>query len=116
VPEELRDVIERGDRAAFFDLLDPGVVWIGVYPGQLCRNRDDVLYILGSPDNAAREFAPEILEEREDLIVVDPHADPPPAFVPNLCQVLVVRDGKVVEMRDYPNREAALEAVRGVPS
>jgi ketosteroid isomerase-like protein len=114
--DELRDVIRRGDRAAFRELLDPDVVWVGVYPGQLCRSRAEVLDILDSSDNAAREFAPEILEEREGVVVLDPHADPPPVLVPNLCQVLIVGEGKIVEIRDYPSREAALEAVTSGPA
>jgi ketosteroid isomerase-like protein len=121
---EIRDVILRGDRAAFGELLDPAVVWVGVYPGQLCRSREDVLAMFdeprtvaksGEPRNAARKVAPEIVEERGNVVVVDPHPDPPPEWAPDICQVIVVREGKVVEMRDYPDRAAALEAARGVP-
>ncbi len=107
----VREAILRDDRAAFRELLDPAVVWVGVYPGQLCRSREDVLSIFDNPDNAARNLAPEILAERDDVIVVDPHADPPPKWAPKLCQVIVVHEGRVVEMRDYPNREAALAAL-----
>ena len=107
----VREAILRDDRAAFRELLDPAVVWVGVYPGQLCRSREDVLSIFDNPDNVARNLAPEILAERDDVIVVDPHPDPPPKWAPNLCQVIVVHEGRVVEMRDYPNREAALAAL-----
>jgi ketosteroid isomerase-like protein len=111
VSSEIRDVILSGDRAAFAELLAPSVVWVGVYPGQLCRNRDDVLATFDEQPNAARKLTPEIVEERGNVIVVDPHPDPPPEWAPDICQVIVVRQGKVVEMRDYADREAALAAL-----
>jgi len=110
----VRDAIERGDCAAFGALLDPSVVWVGVQPEQLCRNRDDVLAMLVYGDNASRRFAPETLLEREGVYVVDPHPDPPPEWVPDLCQVILVRAGRIGEMRDYAGREAALAAAEAV--
>ena len=112
----VREAIERGDRAAFGALLDPRVVWVGVHPGQLCRNRKDVLAMLVDGDNASRRVAPEIILEREGVYVVDPHPDPPPEWVPDLCQVILVHNGRIVEMRDYAGREAALAAAEAVES
>ena len=108
----LREAIERADLGAVADALAEDVVWIGVLPRQLCRNRDQVLAIL----ERARErvFAPEVILEREGMLVVDPHlelpADGAPRF-PTLHQVYVTEAGRIVEMRDYPDREAALAAV-----
>jgi hypothetical protein len=39
----VRDALARGDFEQAAESLDPEVVWIGVAPGQLCRNRDEVL-------------------------------------------------------------------------
>ena len=39
----VREIIERQDLDAFTDALAPDVVWVGVLPGQLCRNRDEVV-------------------------------------------------------------------------
>jgi ketosteroid isomerase-like protein len=107
----LRDAIVGADMDAFKEALDPDVVWIGVRPGMLCRSRDGVVAMLDQPDNDGRTFAPEIVAERDDMLVVDPHPDPPPEMLPTVHQVLVVRDGRVVEMRDYPDRESALAAL-----
>jgi ketosteroid isomerase-like protein len=107
----VREVIERGDVAAFRELLDPDVVWVGVYPGQLCRDRDDVLAMLDLPLTAQRTVAPEILAERDGMLAVAVHADPPPEWAPDLHQVIVLQEGRVVEMRDYASRAEAVAAV-----
>jgi ketosteroid isomerase-like protein len=109
----LREVIERGDFEEVACVLDPDVVWVGVAPGQLCRNREQVLATFRRALEGGRRAAPEILAETEQLIVVDPHVEPPPELVPGLHQVFVLEEGRIVEMRDYPDRESALEAVRG---
>ena len=108
----VREALLRGDLEEFAQFLHPQVVWIGVAPGQLCRNRDDVLSIFREVVAAGRSARPEILAEIDGMLVVDPHVDPPPELNPQLHQVFVVEDGHVVEMRDYPDRESALAAVR----
>ena len=52
-----------------------------------------------------------MVAESESRIVVDPHVEPPYEHAPELHHVFVVEDGRIVEMRDYPSRAAALEAV-----
>jgi ketosteroid isomerase-like protein len=106
----LREAILAGDVEAFKAALAPEVVWVGVLPGQLCRNREDVTAILDQAQSS-RTFSPEIVAHDEGRIVVDPHLDPPPDLFPHVHQVLVVEDERIVEMRDYPNREAALAAL-----
>jgi ketosteroid isomerase-like protein len=59
----------------------------------------------------AASLAPEVVGEAEGRIVVDPHVEPPYEHAPELHHVFVLEDGRIVEMRDYPNRRAALEAV-----
>ena len=108
----VREVIERLDLDAFAERLDPDVVWVGVSPGQLCRNREQVVETFRAAFEAGVTAAPEILVETDELIVIDPHPEPPPELVPQLHQVFVLdENGRVVELRDYPNRASALEAV-----
>jgi len=107
----VREAIESGDFEAFSSALAPDVVWVGAAPGQLCRNRDEVLDTFRRALEAGRNARPEILAETEDMLVVDPHVDPPPDLNPQLHQVLVVDEDRVVEIRDFPDRRRALEAV-----
>jgi len=110
----IRAVIESGDLRALRELLHPNVVWIGVYPGQLCRDRNDVLTMLDEPPTSGRSVTPQVLAEREGMLAVAVHADPPPEWAPDLQQVIVTRDDRIVEMRDYGSREEALAALETV--
>jgi hypothetical protein len=56
----VREAIEGADLSAFGDALAPGVVRIGLYPGELCRSRADVLDML----YPTREAAIEAVEAR----------------------------------------------------
>jgi len=93
--------------------LAPDVVWVGVYPGQLCRSADQVNERLEQVRNSGRSYSPEVIEERDGVLLFDPHVDPP-AEIPELHQIAIVHDNLVQEIRDYPNRaaaEAAFEAM-----
>lgn len=107
----IRETILSGDREGFKAALAPDVVWVGVLPGMLCRNREQVIDTFDRAGLRGRRFSPEILAEREGTIVVDPHAEPPPELYPTLHQVIVVSGDRIVEMRDYPNRETAFAAL-----
>jgi len=104
----VREAIEQGDLTAFEEVLAPDIVWLGRYPGEICRNRDEVLAMLREAQEKGIQAAPEVVLERDDLLVVDPHLD-------GRHQVLVVRDGVISEVRAYLNREAAIEAAEGRP-
>lgn len=105
----VREAIERGDLTEFRALLAPHVVWVGICPGQICRNREQVSAMFDHPENAARALSPEIVAEREGVFVVDPHADPQPEWVSQLHLVIVTSEhDRVVELRDYPDRASAL--------
>jgi len=108
----LREAFERADLESLAELLDPNVVWVGVLPGQLCRNRDEVLATFREALDSGRSASPEIVSETDELIVLDPHVDPPPELNSALHQVWVLDDGRIVEIRDYPDRSSALEAAR----
>jgi hypothetical protein len=94
--------------------LAPDVVWVGVLPGQLCRSADEVNERLEQVRNSGRSYSPEVLEERDGVVLFDPHVDPP-AEIPELHQIAIVHDNLVQEIRDYPNRVAA-EAAFGALS
>jgi ketosteroid isomerase-like protein len=104
------DHLESADFEEFAASLAPDVVWVGLRPGQLCRGRDEVVATFRGELEAGRSGSPEVVREAEGRIVVDPHVEPPYEHAPELHHVFVVEDGRIVEMRDYPNRRAALEA------
>jgi hypothetical protein len=89
--------------------LAPDVVWVGVLPGMLCRSAEQVNARLEQVRNSGRSYSPEVLAEREGVLLFDPHVDPP-AEIPELHQIAIVQDNLVHEIRDYPNRAAAQAA------
>jgi hypothetical protein len=94
--------------------LAPDVVWVGVFPGQLCRSADDVNARLEQVRQSGRSYSPEVLAERDGVILFDPHVEPP-AEIPELHQIAIVHDNLVQEIRDYPNRAAATAAFEAMP-
>jgi ketosteroid isomerase-like protein len=104
----VREAIESSDLDAFGEALAPDVVWVGRYPGELCRNRDEVLEMLRRAREAGVHPQPEIVFEEEGLFVVDPHLD-------GRHQVIALRDGLVSEVRAYVTREAAMDVVEERP-
>ena len=103
--------LETANFEEFAAALAPEVVWVGLEPGQLCRNRDEVLGTFRQALESGKSGSPEVVAEADGRIVVDPHVEPPYEHAPELHHVFVVEDGRIVEMRDYSNRAAALEAV-----
>jgi len=102
----VREAIEHGDLTAFEDVLAPDIVWIGLWPGQLCRNRAEVLEMLKQARANGLEARPEIVRDDGDCFVVDPHLR-----IDERHQVFVLRDDVVSEVRAYPDRAAALAAM-----
>jgi ketosteroid isomerase-like protein len=103
--------LESANFEEFAAALAPEIVWVGLEPGQLCRNRNEVLETFRRALESGKSGSPEVVAEAEGRIVVDPHVEPPYEHAPELHHVFVVEEGRIVEMRDYPNRRAALEAV-----
>ena len=89
--------------------LAPDVVWVGVFPGQLCRSADQVRAKLEQVRDSGRSYSPEVLAERDGVMLFDPHVEPP-AEIAELHQIVIVDDGLVQEIRDYPDRAAAQAA------
>jgi hypothetical protein len=106
-----RDAILHGDFEAFAGAMSPEIAWVGIWPGALCRNRDQVVARMRWWIEAGHGASPELVGEKDNLIVVDPHVEPPNPDIPELHHVFVVEDDRIVEMRDYPDRRAALQAV-----
>lgn len=102
----VREAIEQGDLTAFEDVLAPDVVWVGLWPGQLCRNRGEVLEMLELAQANGVQPRPEIVRDEGDRFVVDPHLP-----IDGRHQVFVLREGVVTEVRAYPDRGAALAAM-----
>ena len=95
--------------------LAPDVVWVGSLPGLMCRGAEQVNARLDQIRSEGRSFSPEVLAEREGALLIDPHVSAPPRLNPELHQILIVHDGVVHEIRDYPDRaaaEAAFEAMQ----
>ena len=104
----VREAIERRSLDDFADALTPDVVWVGLWPGELCRNRDDVLEMFARMREREVRVQPAVVLERDDVLVVDPHLD-------GRHHVLVLDDGLVSEVRVYPDRRSALAAVEERP-
>ena len=104
----VRDAIADPSLEAFADLLAPNVVWVGLYPGQLCRNRGDVLEMFERWREQQIRLEPAIVLERDDALVVDPGLD-------GRHYAIVLDEGLVSEVRVYPDRAAALAAIEERP-
>jgi ketosteroid isomerase-like protein len=105
------EALEHAGFDEFVAALDPDVVWIGVHPGQLCRNKDEVVATFRRALAEGRTGNPEVLAHTEEFVVVDPHVEPPLEANPQLHHVFTLRENRIVEMRDYPDRASALKAV-----
>lgn len=103
-----REAIVSADLEAFAAALAPDVVWVGRFPGELCHNRDEVLAMLEEAREQGVAPRPEIVYERDESFVVDPHLD-------GRHQVITLHEGLVIEVRAFQTREAAIEALEGRP-
>jgi hypothetical protein len=103
-----REAIERRSLDDFAEALAPDVVWIGPWPGELCRNRDDVLEMFARMREREVQLTPTVVLDNGDVIVVDPGLD-------GRHHVLVLADDLVSEVRVYPDRRSALGAVEDRP-
>jgi hypothetical protein len=102
----IREAIEQGDLTVFEEVLAPDIVWVGLWPGQLCRNRGEVLEMLRAAQAGGIDARPEIVRDEGDRFVVDPHLP-----IDERHQVFVLADGVVSEVRAYPDRATALAAM-----
>jgi hypothetical protein len=104
----VREAIAQRSLDGFAEALAPDVVWVGLWPGELCRNRDDVLEMLARMRERELRVQPSIVLERDDVLVIDPGLD-------GRHHVLVLADELVSEVRVYPDRRSALASVEERP-
>jgi hypothetical protein len=102
----VREAVEQGDLTAFEEVLAPDIVWVGLWPGQICRNRGEVLEMLKAAQTGGIAARPEIVRDEGDRFVVDPHLP-----IDDRHQVFVLDGDVVSEVRAYPDRAAALAAM-----
>ncbi len=108
----VREAIEHGGLEEFIAAMDPNVEWRGLGDAPaVCHNRDEVRHVFEGWLVRGYSGAPEIVAESGERLVIDPHVQPPPAEAPGLHHVFTVREGRIVKMEDYPDRQRALEAV-----
>jgi hypothetical protein len=91
-----------------YALVDPDVTWYSadVDSNLTCNDREDVIACIERNISYGLTGRFEVLGARDDFIVVQAVVDPP-SEVP-FCLLLRVRDGAIVEMRDFPSAAAAL--------
>ena len=104
----VRETIESRSLDDFADSLTEDVVWIGLWPGEICRNRNDVTEMFVRMRERELDLRPRIILDKDGCLVVDPGLD-------GRHHVLVLREDAVSEVRVYPDRQSALAAVEDRP-
>jgi ketosteroid isomerase-like protein len=112
------DGMRRGDLDAIAALLDPDVHWRGLPAGAVCRNRDEVLDMLGGvlAEKRPRASALELVAG-DGAVMLGVRADELRAIgdVPlpgQLFNVFRLRAGRIVSVDDYAHRAQALRAAQ----
>ena len=113
---EVYDLARRADHAELRRRLHDDVTWHPAREGawKSCSTADEVVRTMLWRATANRLRPGEILDVGDRVLVQlrGTRLDRLGAkgFIPRLFQVIVVRDGKVASIRDYPRREDALAA------
>ncbi|MGH2705100.1 MAG: nuclear transport factor 2 family protein [Actinomycetota bacterium] len=105
---------EHGDLGVFREMLDPGIEsWAWDGEGN-CRGRDEVMQVIEGALEAGVPLRMSHFLGSGDVFVMVPDLDGLPPFFPadaeGLFQVVEMRDGKIVRMRDFVRRQEALVA------
>jgi hypothetical protein len=109
-------LFHQGSTDALQDLLDEKVVWNGMFPDEICHDRHEVLGILGRNQLHAPRITRIEAEEHGDkvAVMVDgpdfPSDDRRPAGSPRSL-VFTFRDGHVIRMQSFKNRDDAFRLV-----
>jgi hypothetical protein len=93
-----------------YELLDPDVMWYSadVDSNVTCNSQEDVEACVARAVGRGLTGRWELVAERADFVVVHPVVEGP-ELNPAFHQVFRVRDGLIVELRDFRTREEALE-------
>jgi ketosteroid isomerase-like protein len=103
---------ERGDLSTFYELLAPDVEWRSWNDEGNCHDRDEVIGVVRAAlDQGVAVEMPEFVDAGDKLVLI-PHDVPSffPAEAEGLFQVVEIRDGKIVAIRDFIRRADALAA------
>jgi ketosteroid isomerase-like protein len=113
--QALAQAFEDRDLDQVIALLDPHVVWRGLQqPGEatpICHSRAEVRAVFERALAGGQSGSPEIVAESDDGIVIDPHPEPPGRGMEELHHIYRFRDGRIVTMEDYIDRQHALDAL-----
>jgi hypothetical protein len=118
------DARRRADVDTLTSRLAPDVQHVGIRPGMLCRNRDEVVSLVrrGGPITAHVD-AFELLAAGEKVVlsvrgpgIGVPAVDESDVPRGQATIVFTVRDGLIVHMQDYMHRQDALDAVGAATS
>jgi ketosteroid isomerase-like protein len=113
-----------GDLAALEGMLDPDVEWVAAGEEAVLVNRDDVLAVLAervaegyhvTVDRAFGLSDRVVVSMRFSRVEADPTDERPlqsrrSYLLGRWAGLVVMRDGRVVRVEEYPHLEAALEA------
>jgi len=111
------EMLQRGSIRALAEVLSPDVIWQGVLPDQVCRNREEVLSLVGRPGRRPRRLTRLEAEEIGDRVVVSVEGpDFPPLdgqpVASRRSLVFTFADGRIVRIESTPTRERAFEIAR----
>jgi hypothetical protein len=95
--------------AELYELLDPDVLWYSadVDSNLTCNGKDAVVACIERALAGGASGRWELVAERDDFVVLHPVLDPP-APPRESCLLARVRDGLIVELRDFRTAGAAL--------
>jgi ketosteroid isomerase-like protein len=114
---EVYDLARRADHAELRKRLVDDVTWHPAREGawKPCSNADEVVRTMLWRTTANRLRPGEMLDVGDRVLVqlrgTRLERLGAKGFIPRLFQVIVVREGKVASIRDYPRREDALAAL-----
>ena len=114
----LTDVLRRGSTDALQALLDEEVVWTGIFPDDICHNRQEVLDTLVRNRPRAPRITRIEAEENGNLVAIsvegpDFQSDDrlPPGDPRSL--VFTFQEGQVIRMQSLKSRDDAFRLVVG---
>jgi ketosteroid isomerase-like protein len=117
VVEEAYALARRGDHKKLRELVADDATWRPAREGAWnpCRDGETIVKTLMWRAGAANRLRPGETIELGDRVLIKLRGRRlerlgAKGFVPKLFQIVVVRDGKIVSMQDYPRREEAYAA------
>jgi ketosteroid isomerase-like protein len=104
--------VERGDLDVFYWALDPDVEWRAWNDEGNCHGRDEVMAVIRSAfDRGVPVEVPPHVDAGDKLVLMP--REMPPFFRPDaegLFQVVEIRDGTIVAIRDFIHQDDAMAA------